>query len=378
MLLQIKMLIQNNEKSCLNEKFPADGIVLYAKQSGITSFTSLWAIKRALNTSKIGHTGTLDNFADGLLVVLSNRMTKFVSHITDFDKTYEAILKLGEETDTLDRDGTVLKTAPIPDESAFKEAAMSFTGEISQLPPVYSAIQINGQRASDLIRQGKSVEIKARNVTIYKIEVAEFSAPYAHIRVHCSKGTYIRALARDIAEACGSAAHLVALRRTSVGPFLLSDAAGFENLPEFSIANVENLKEKIASPSLIKEPETEDIQKAVKAFTPEIAEKCGFKTIFLRPEFYNAFLSGRPVNISGFEEFDLNWKKELVVFAYKNAEGKTFDVPRLCGLVDINGKRVKYIFVIQRDLPVIKPVNHKKPEAGADKKKKAEALKECL
>ena len=235
------MLKQNNEyQSILNDKFPADGIVLYAKQSGITSFTSLWAIKHALNTSKVGHTGTLDNFADGLLVVLSNRMTKFVSHITDFDKTYEAIVKLGEETDTLDRDGNIIKTAAIPSEKEFMEAAKSFVGEIDQFPPVYSAIQIKGQRASDLIRQGKTVEVKSRRVEIYENIVVELKMPYVHLRIKCSKGTYIRSLARDIAYKCNSVAHLVSLRRTSVGPFLLKDAVGYNKLPQLFLQILKN------------------------------------------------------------------------------------------------------------------------------------------
>ncbi|NLK47031.1 MAG: tRNA pseudouridine(55) synthase TruB [Treponema sp.] len=368
---------QNNEyQSILNDKFPADGIVLYAKQSGITSFTSLWAIKHALNTSKVGHTGTLDNFADGLLVVLSNRMTKFVSHITDFDKTYEAIVKLGEETDTLDRDGNIIKTAAIPSEKEFMEAAKSFVGEIDQFPPVYSAIQIKGQRASDLIRQGKTVEVKSRRVEIYENIVVELKMPYVHLRIKCSKGTYIRSLARDIAYKCNSVAHLVSLRRTSVGPFLLKDAVGYNKLPQFCLSNIEKLMEKIASPSLIEEPEKEEIQNATKHFTPEIAKQCGFNVLILKHEFYEDFLSGRPVNINAFEPFNLEWKKELIVFAYENSARKKFDIPRLCGMININGKRAKYIFVIQDDKPLIKRVNHKKPKNKAAKIKKN--VSECL
>lgn len=346
--------------------FPPDGVVLYAKQSGLTSFTSLWAIKHALNTSKIGHTGTLDNFADGLLVVLSNRMTRFVSHITDFDKSYEAIIKFGEETDTLDVDGTVIKTAPLPEREDFEKACRIFTGELDQIPPVYSAIQVNGRRASDLVRDGQELELKKRLITIYENTLIEFTGEYAHIRVACSKGTYIRALARDMAQSCGSCAHLVALRRTSVGPFKLQNAAGYNKLPDFSIGNLPRLLTRKASSADIEEASEEEIQQSVLAFTPQLAQNCGFECIFVAPKFFSDFLQGRPLNTKAFftaqgEEFCVEQNTEYVVFARQDNKGNAFSAERLCGLVRFNGNRVKYIFVIANDLPVARPVNHKKP-----------------
>ncbi len=346
--------------------FPPDGVVLYAKQSGLTSFTSLWAIKHALNTSKIGHTGTLDNFADGLLVVLSNRMTRFVSHITDFDKSYEAIIKFGEETDTLDVDGTVIKTAPLPQRENFEKACQIFTGGLDQTPPVYSAIQVNGRRASDLVRDGQELELKKRRITIYENTLVEFTGEYAHIRVACSKGTYIRALARDMAQSCGSCAHLVALRRTSVGPFTLQQAAGYDKLPDFSIENLPRLLTRKASSADIVEASEEEIQQSVQAFTPRLAECCGFNSIFIEPKFFTDFLQGRPLNSKVFytgqgEDFSVEQNTEYVVFAKRDGKGNDFPSERLCGLVSFNGNRVKYNFVIANDLPVARPVNHKKP-----------------
>lgn len=344
--------------------FPQDGIVLYAKQSGITSFTSLWAIKHALNTSKVGHTGTLDNFADGLLVVLSNRMTKFVSHITDFDKTYEAIIKFGEETDTLDIDGSVIETSDLPRQEDFINAVQKLTGKISQKPPIYSAIQVKGRRASDLVRSGKSVDLKLRDVTIYKNEIIEFTGNYAHIKVFCSKGTYIRSLARDLAELCGVKAHLVALRRTQVGAFKLCDAAGFDKLPEFCIKNLPRLIERKASPSLIEEATEEEIQKSTRHFTPELAKMCGFNFAFLKRKSFDDFLMGKPLYVSSLQELkeeSFAENVETVIFAKENSKAEILEPNRLCGLIKINKKRLKYVFVIQDDMPVLKPVNHKKP-----------------
>lgn len=340
--------------------FPRDGIVLYAKQSGLTSFASLWAIKHALNTTKIGHTGTLDNFADGLLVVLSNRMTKFVSHITGFDKTYEAIIKFGEETDTLDIDGTVIATSAVPTLEQVTAASRAFCGTLEQMPPAFSAIQVNGKRASDLARSGEEVALKSRPVTIYQNEVIAYRAPFAHIRVSCSKGTYIRALARDMAQFCGAKAHLVALRRTAVGPFHLSDAAGFDKLPKFCIENLSLLMSRFTSKDERIEPSSDEIRRAVKCFTPELVATCGLNTVFLKPAFYEDFLCGRSIKAAAFETELVNDENGVVVFAEANGKGSVFNPPRLCGMVQKRGKSARYMFVIQDDAPKTKGVVQKK------------------
>ena len=256
-------------------------IIPFAKPSGITSFISLWQVKHALGTKKVGHTGTLDSFADGLLVLLSGKLTKLVPYITDFDKTYRVLFYFGKETDTLDPEGTVIAEKPLPVYADFIAAIRQLTGTIEQVPPVYSAVKQAGERLSDKIRRGEAVTVLPRTVTIYSIDIEEiFYAPKADtagsappcsdtgaehsgdhasqgmlgaehsetdaaalstaqkvlgavLCVRCSKGTYIRSLVRDIAHRCGSAAYVYALRRTAVGPFTLEQAAGFSALPPF-------------------------------------------------------------------------------------------------------------------------------------------------
>ena len=225
-------------------KNKVSGVMLYAKTPGITSFSSLWSIKHALKTEKVGHTGTLDSFAEGLLVVLSGNLTHLVPHITSFTKTYQAVVCFGKETDTLDPTGDVVKTGVAASKEQIETALKKFTGAVLQVPPVYSALHVDGKRASDLVRGGNEIRLESRQVFIYKNELLDFKEPsendacsYALLEIVCSKGTYIRALARDIASSLGTCAHLCALRRTKVGPFELKDAACFGELKEFSIKN---------------------------------------------------------------------------------------------------------------------------------------------
>ena len=155
-------------------------IIPFAKPSGITSFTSLWQVKHALGTKKVGHTGTLDSFADGLLVLLSGKLTKLVPYITDFDKTYRVLFYFGKETDTLDPEGAVIAKKPLPVYADFIAAIWQLTGAIEQVPPVYSAVKQAGERLSDRIRRGEAVTVPPRTVTIYSIDIEEiFYAPTA-------------------------------------------------------------------------------------------------------------------------------------------------------------------------------------------------------
>ena len=148
-------------------------IIPFAKPSGITSFTSLWQVKHALGTKKVGHTGTLDSFADGLLVLLSGKLTKLVPYITDFDKTYRVLFYFGKETDTLDPEGAVIAKKPLPVYADFIAAIRQLTGAIEQVPPVYSAVKQAGERLSDRIRRGEAVTVPPRTVTIYSIDIEE-------------------------------------------------------------------------------------------------------------------------------------------------------------------------------------------------------------
>ena len=151
----------------------AAGIVLLAKQSGLTSYSSLNAVKKALGTSKVGHTGTLDSFAQGLLVVCVGNLTRLSSHITAFNKTYEAVIEFGKETDTLDPTGEVVRTAELPELQALLKAVEKHKGAIEQVPPAFSALHVDGKRASDLVRDGHNVELEKRLVFIMASRICE-------------------------------------------------------------------------------------------------------------------------------------------------------------------------------------------------------------
>jgi tRNA pseudouridine55 synthase len=201
-----------------------DGLILLNKPPGMTSFDALRDIKRILGTGKVGHTGTLDKFAEGLLLVLTGRALKLSQWFTHCDKQYEGTICFGVETDTLDPEGAVIANAPLPSRENVEQAISQFLGEIEQAPPAYSAIHIDGERASALARRGETPEMQKRPVTIHRLELLSWEPPCAKIFVHCSSGTYIRSLARDISLAAGSRSHLTALLRTQVGGFRLENA----------------------------------------------------------------------------------------------------------------------------------------------------------
>ncbi|GHU23739.1 hypothetical protein FACS1894172_07090 [Spirochaetia bacterium] len=196
------------------------------KKAGLTSFQSLNQIKKDFSTPKVGHTGTLDKFASGLLVVLMERALKLARYFSDCDKEYTGTIRFGAETDTLDPEGAVIAEADPPELDRLLQVLPDFRGDIVQRPPEYSAIHIGGKRASALARAGTTVEMPARPVTIHALELLSYKKPDAKIRVHCSKGTYIRSLARDIGGAAGSCGHLIELTRTAVAGFSLEQADG--------------------------------------------------------------------------------------------------------------------------------------------------------
>lgn len=344
-----------------NKKEPESGVILLAKQFGRTSFASLSSVKRALGTGKVGHTGTLDSFADGLLVVLSGRLTRLVPHITGFDKTYLALVEFGSETDTLDPTGKIVVSGGLVPSRADVEAVIpEFVGEIEQVPPLFSALHIGGKRASDIARDGKTVEMPARKITIYSIKIVDFMDKYALLEVRCSKGTYIRSLARDIAVRCGTCAHLAALRRTAVGPFSLSDAAGFSALDEFTIPSLlehprggaERRMDEKSEESLRKE-----ILGGMKGMEPSLAEYCGMFPVEISPYFVDSYSNGRPLNARVMDAFfraagtrassgmTAGADAELAVFYPKGAFG---------GVIEKRGGKFSYGFVVppRRDFVV--------------------------
>jgi tRNA pseudouridine55 synthase len=202
------------------------GLLLLNKKPGLTSFETLGPLKRIFSTKKVGHTGTLDKFAEGLLLVLVGRAVKLCPWFLSRGKCYEGTIRLGVETDTLDPEGSVVAEAPPPSREALEAALPGFRGDILQAPPVYSAIHVNGQRVHRLARSGIVPEMEKRPVSIYQLELTSYDPPCASIRVNCSSGTYIRSLARDIALAAGSRGHLIGLTRTSIAGFPLYDAVG--------------------------------------------------------------------------------------------------------------------------------------------------------
>jgi tRNA pseudouridine55 synthase len=207
------------------------GLILLNKKPGVTSFEALGEIKHALGTGKVGHTGTLDKFAQGLLVVLSGRALKLSAWFSHCDKQYKGRIHFGIETDTLDPEGIVIAEAAAPSQEKTEQAISQFSGCLMQKPPVFSAIHVNGQRASKLARSGETPEMKEREINIYKLELISWNPPFADIFVHCSSGTYIRSLARDIAFAAGSRAHLCELTRIQVAGFSLDMADSAADFP---------------------------------------------------------------------------------------------------------------------------------------------------
>ena len=200
------------------------GLLLLNKKSGATSFDSLKGVKQAFGTGKVGHTGTLDKFASGLLLVLVGRGVKLAPLFSGCIKEYIGTVSFGAETETLDPEGAVIARGPVPSRGQVEAVLDTFRGAILQAPPAYSAIHINGRRAHELVREGKEPEMKLRPITVHSLEIVSWTPPDAVIQVSCSAGTYIRSLARDIAIAAGTRAHLSALKRTRVGAFRLEDS----------------------------------------------------------------------------------------------------------------------------------------------------------
>ena len=200
---------------------PVAGIAAISKPAGVTSFAALSPIKRSLGTARVGHAGTLDRFATGLLVVLVGPYSRLCPDFSSLGKTYLATVLFGEETDTLDPEGEVVARAAPPSRAAVEAALPAFRGRIMQAPPAYSALHVDGERAYERALRGEAVEMKARPVEIFSLELLDFEGTRAKLSVRCSSGTYIRSLARDIALVAGSRARLEALERQSIGPLSL-------------------------------------------------------------------------------------------------------------------------------------------------------------
>ena len=210
-----------------------NGIVIVNKPQGWTSQDVTARLRRVFGTRRIGHGGTLDPMATGVLPVFVGRATRGVEFFEHAEKTYEATLRLGLHTDTEDITGTVLVERPVEvTREQFEKALENFRGEILQVPPMYSALKINGQKLCDLARKGKEVERQARPITIYKLECLEFDGVTARLLVHCSKGTYIRTLCKDIGESLGCGGCMASLCRVTAGEYTLEGSVALETLLE--------------------------------------------------------------------------------------------------------------------------------------------------
>ena len=213
-----------------------NGVLLLDKPLGFSSNQALQKVKWLYQAAKAGHTGTLDPLATGLLPICLGEATKFAQYVTDADKTYFATIKLGITTTTADAEGEVLSTTPVNiTQSQFELACQKFIGEISQLPPMYSALKHEGKPLYAYAREGVDIGRQARLISIKNIIVNTFLGDVAQITVTCSKGTYIRTLAEDIGKSLGCGAHLIGLRRTETAGYLLSQAITIEQLEALSI-----------------------------------------------------------------------------------------------------------------------------------------------
>jgi tRNA pseudouridine55 synthase len=211
------------------------GLLLIDKPAGPSSFEVVRRVRRALKVRKIGHAGTLDPFASGLLLLCLGEATKLVPYLMPEPKTYRAVVKLGEETDTQDPTGQVTaRSDRLPEPEDIYGAAARFLGEIEQIPPMYSALHHRGERLYKKARRGETVAVKPRQVTIYQLTVQEVALPLVTLEVTCSQGTYIRTLAADLGRTLGCGGHLAALRRLAVGFFKVEQAPALEAVEEMA------------------------------------------------------------------------------------------------------------------------------------------------
>jgi tRNA pseudouridine55 synthase len=209
-----------------------DGVVLVNKPIGITSFAAVKKVSKQLHAKKVGHCGTLDPFASGLLIVTINNATKIARFIESQNKEYIATLVLGVKTDSGDNTGKVIKRLKPPKFEVLQlnDVIKSFIGKQTQIPPMHSAIKVNGQKLYELARKGKTIDRQPRPIEIYDIKLLKYRGNTLTFKVNCTKGTYIRTLAEDLATRLGCVGHLKNLERTAIGDFLLADAKNIDKL----------------------------------------------------------------------------------------------------------------------------------------------------
>jgi tRNA pseudouridine55 synthase len=242
---------------------PPAGLVVVDKPAGMTSHDVVARVRRLAGTRKVGHAGTLDPMATGVLVVGIGRATRLLGHLLLTDKAYDATVRLGVTTTTDDAEGEVVRSRPLDgvSEEAVRRALAGMVGEVDQVPSAYSAVKVGGRRAYALARAGQQVELAPRRVRIDALDVRRVAVPEVDLAVRCSSGTYVRAIARDLGAALGVGGHLTALRRTAVGPFTLADAHTLEQLAgSFAVTPLEDVA-RVCFPSCdLDEPAARDVR----------------------------------------------------------------------------------------------------------------------
>jgi len=220
---------------------PFDGALLIDKPAGPTSHDIVDNIRRQFQFKKVGHCGTLDPNATGLLILLLGRGTKLSEKLMSDDKIYAGTMKLGESTDSYDADGELVASLPVPPLTLdqLNETAATFIGDQMQIPPMVSAVKIKGVPLYKLARKGMEVERKPRLIHIYKFQFSKYEEPFAQFRIACTKGTYVRAIAHELGQKTGCGAHLVTLRRLNSGKFTVTESVPYEDVLKFSLGELE-------------------------------------------------------------------------------------------------------------------------------------------
>lgn len=297
------------------------GLLLVDKPGGLTSFEVVRRVRRMLKVRKVGHLGTLDPFATGLLPLALGEATKLASFLMEADKTYLARLRFGEETDTLDPTGAVVaRCQHLPEPEDIRRVATRFVGEMEQIPPRFSAVHYEGERLYKLVRRGTAVQPPPRRVVVHRLEITDLALPEATMAVTCSKGTYIRSLAADLGKALGSCAHLAALRRLAVGPFRVEAA-----LPLAELANLspEELRARVIPLA--------DCLPELKPLAVEVEEARRLGQGQAVPAPANGLREDEPVRVL------LNGRLVAVAFVRRQGEGQPLLAPRRVFMTKVPG-----------------------------------------
>lgn len=277
------------------------GIINVYKEKGYTSFDVVAKLRGILKTKKIGHTGTLDPDAEGVLPVCLGKATKVCDLLTDKDKEYEAVMLLGTVTDTQDITGQILSQKQVTvTEVEVREAVLSFVGDYMQTPPMYSALKVNGKKLCDLAREGITVERAARPVKILDIEILTIELPRVHMRVACSKGTYIRTLCQDIGEKLGCGACMESLLRTRVSQFDVKDALRLSEI------------EKLVAEESMGLPKEEWKSGQFSFLQATDAVFLQYDSAVVKEEFEKLLYNGNRMRPEMFEEYDKSWENESI------------------------------------------------------------------